>query len=47
MVKYTELCEEIESMIGDLKRVIIAIDGMCAAGKTTLANKLKESFGMM
>ena len=44
MVKYTELCEEIESMIGDLKRVIIAIDGMCAAGKTTLANKLKESF---
>ena len=44
MVKYTELCEEIESMIGDLKRVIIAIDGMCAAGKTTLAKKLKEFF---
>ncbi|MBO7151088.1 MAG: phosphoribulokinase [Clostridia bacterium] len=44
MVKYTELCEEIEAMICDLKRVIIAIDGMCAAGKTTLANKLKETF---
>lgn len=44
MVKYTELCEEIESMLRDLKRVIIAIDGMCAAGKTTLANKLKETF---
>lgn len=44
MVTFAEICEEIRDMLRDLKRVIVAIDGMCAAGKTTLAEQLSEVF---
>lgn len=34
---------EINKLQGEKESVIIAIDGRCAAGKTTLASKLKEA----
>ena len=44
MVDFETICSEIEAQLCDLKRVIVAIDGMCAAGKTTLAQKLSQRF---
>lgn len=37
--------EKIEELISTKKRIVIAIDGMCASGKTTLANEIQEQFG--
>ncbi len=37
--------EEIEKLLNARQKVIIAIDGNCAAGKTTLAEKIKDEFG--
>lgn len=39
-----KLLEAIKAVASAKPRVIIAIDGRCAAGKTTLAGKLKEIF---
>ena len=33
---------EIQRLQKDKERVLIAIDGRCASGKTTLANRLQE-----
>ena len=35
----------IDRLLLEKKQVIIAIDGPCTAGKTTLANKLQEKYG--
>lgn len=37
-----EVEERIQELLADKEFVIVAIDGRCAAGKTTLAAKLKE-----
>lgn len=37
--------EKIESLLKTNKKVVIAVDGMCASGKTTLAQQIKENFG--
>ncbi len=37
--------EKIEELISFNKRIVIAVDGMCASGKTTLAGEIKEQFG--
>lgn len=36
----------IKSLLSSKSNAIVAIDGMCASGKTTLANTLAEEFGM-
>lgn len=41
----TPLVERIEALSAAQDRVIVAIDGRCAAGKTTLANRLSERYG--
>lgn len=41
---FSEICDAIYDMQRDLKRVIIAIDGMSGAGKTHLANRLRQCF---
>jgi len=43
-VDFSTVCDEILDMQRDLKRVIIAIDGMAGAGKSTLATQLQEIF---
>ena len=40
------LKEKIKELISQKPTAVIAIDGMCASGKTTLANALSEEFGM-
>ncbi len=37
--------ESIEKLLLSSKKIIIAIDGMCASGKTTLAKEIQENFG--
>lgn len=39
-----KLIHKINKLISDKKRIIIAIEGGCASGKTTLANKLSEIY---
>ena len=39
------LLDKIKQTLGVNPRAIIAIDGMCASGKTTFANRLSEEFG--
>lgn len=36
--------ERIDSLLKEREQVIVAIDGKCAAGKTTLANRLAEIY---
>lgn len=43
-IGFSQLCDEISGMIRDLKRVVIAIDGMACAGKTHLAQRLAAHF---
>ena len=43
-VDFATICDEILDMQRDLKRVIVAIDGMAGAGKTTLAQQLAAVF---
>ncbi|XMB86324.1 uridine kinase [Mycoplasmatota bacterium WC44] len=38
------LYKRIEEELGKKERVVVAIDGMCAAGKSSLAKELKELF---
>lgn len=49
LITETELIMQIGDMIekcrGKGKRTVVALDGMCAAGKSTLAAKLAECFG--
>lgn len=40
-----ELFNKIEMLIKEKPNAVIAIDGCCASGKTTLAAKLEEDFG--
>lgn len=40
----TALCEKLEKLLSEKDRVVVGIDGCCAAGKTTLAEKLSERF---
>lgn len=42
-VVFREIREALEEAAGD--RILVGIDGNCAAGKTTLAQKLQEYFG--
>ena len=44
LMQFADICDAILDMQRDLKRVIVAIDGMAGAGKTTLANALKAAF---
>ena len=39
-----ELIKKIDDLLSKNERVIVAIDGFCTAGKTTLSNKLKELY---
>lgn len=39
-----QLLTAIDRLLAEKSRVLIAIDGPCAAGKTTLAGKLKEHY---
>ncbi len=39
-----EIKEEIKSILKEKEAIIIAIDGRCGSGKTTLANVLSETF---
>ena len=39
------LLDKTKQTLGVNPRAIIAIDGMCASGKTTFANRLSEEFG--
>lgn len=41
---YFDLCCEIQRLLSEHNSVILAIDGRCASGKTTLATKLQEEF---
>jgi len=38
------LCDRIRQLLAENERVLVAIDGNCAAGKTTLARQLQEQF---
>lgn len=40
------LTNKIKTLIETKPNAVIAIDGMCASGKTTLANRLAKEFGM-
>ncbi|QVK21124.1 uridine kinase [Mycoplasmatota bacterium] len=39
-----QLYSRVGSLLNSKDRVIVAIDGKCASGKSTLANKLKEKY---
>ena len=39
------ICARIEDIRREKGRVLVAIDGRCAAGKTTLALRLQEKLG--
>ena len=41
---YDKMIEKIENLLKNKENVIIAIDGRCASGKTTISEKLKEKF---
>ena len=41
----TIIYKKIESLLKTNKKIVIAVDGMCASGKTTLAQQIKENFG--
>lgn len=43
-VQLKALEEKIAELLSQKERVIVGIDGCCAAGKTTLADKLSRSF---
>lgn len=43
--RYVPLVEKIESTLKNKKRIVIAIDGRAASGKTTLADYLRLMFG--
>lgn len=48
MVITEQVIERVNALVGNLSdrsRLIVAIDGRCASGKTTLANKLHETIG--
>lgn len=38
------ICRHIDSLLQEKERVIVAIDGCCAAGKTTLAGQLIQQY---
>lgn len=38
------ILERIEQLLAERDRVVVTIDGPCASGKTTLANRLAEKF---
>ena len=40
-----QIIERANIILSDVPRLIIAIDGRCASGKTTLANKLHDAVG--
>lgn len=42
--KVNIICDKINELLKKKDKVIIAIDGRCASGKTTLANKLSEIY---
>lgn len=39
-----ELLKRLDELFAEKERVILAVDGPCASGKTTLANRLAEQF---
>ena len=39
-----EIISSIETLLQKKERIVVAIDGMCAAGKSTLALELKQKF---
>lgn len=39
-----KIIEKIENLLREKECVVVGIDGRCAAGKTTLANKLEKNF---
>lgn len=39
------LCDRIDALLRERAQVIVAIDGCCASGKTTLAKRLGEAYG--
>ncbi|XMB86323.1 NB-ARC domain-containing protein [Mycoplasmatota bacterium WC44] len=39
-----EVYSAIEKLMSEKKRVVVAIDGMCGSGKTTLSKHLKEKY---
>ena len=44
-MKITELYSHIEEKLAESERLVIAIDGGAASGKTTLAGELAKRFG--
>lgn len=41
---YRKICDRIRQLLARQDTVLVAIDGSCTAGKTTLANRLAEEF---
>lgn len=44
MLPYSHIRNEISRLLDHKEHVLVAIDGNCTAGKTTLAEKLREEF---
>ena len=44
MVTFTQICGQIQALLQEKETVLVAIDGNCTAGKTTLAAKLAQVF---
>lgn len=43
---YQEICRQIDQALRETKKtVLVAIDGMCGSGKTTLGQALQEAYG--
>jgi len=40
-----ELAEAVNALLAERGRVLLALDGRCASGKTTLAGRLRERYG--
>ena len=43
---FAELCERIDRLLSEKETVAVAIDGDSCAGKTTLAARLSERYGV-
>ena len=41
---FAEICERIDGLLSEKQTVLVAIDGCCGAGKTTLAAILAEKY---